>query len=981
MKKRIIGLTGLIIALGLTACGTNGKTPYIGENGNWWIGDSDLSIPAEGQDGKDGENGKDGSSVTVVSVEKTGTDGLVDTYTIIFSDGTRTTFTVTNGESNSIVSINLISSSGLTDTYQIIFSNGSTKTFTITNGKDGVDGRNLTVLSIELKSSEGLIDTYVINYSDGSKFEFVVSNGQDGKTPYIGDNGNWWIGDEDTGVLADWEKANNVPLTIYSNGLQYTTMTINNKTGYVVSGWTREYFSLYLKYDLIANGLTLSEAEDYIDELEDKKKNEHLVIPNYVGNIPVIGIGESSNLGFGKITLSRNTVYLGGEVFAGNENLREVDFNNCHITQIPYGGFRGTSVGNIVLPSSVNVIQDYAFQEVEMSDFDFSNIKYIGQLAFSNLKTPFVYLNKDVKYVGTRAFYSTKVYLEHETYPSDWPTEITTTNEWNGVVPTNCKTNGEYLYSVEDEEVTVYQYLGLNKRITIPSIINNMPVTKIGYGFGTPYNGNIEINNYKEIENYIYLEEVVLPEGVKEIGDFALCCIGVTIFAPSSLERISESFLYSLYDDDYLFPYFSINNEGIYAATNYLALAGSVMPQVIDGTSHSIEEWHSRAEIETSIYRIGFEINRTKVEDDEYFYYIDDGSSYSILSYKGLKGGSLTIPSYYNGKPVLSILRAAINYDTTLKNIKIENGITKIRPYGIYCYDVKYLYIPNSVSIINANGIYSENRSMVIYVYAASKPVDWDSNWTNVLSNVIYGMDGEININNFFVYMIKNNNVTLISYLGSSSNVYIPSSLDGNPVTIIKTGFYQRNGGADIYIPSSVTTIETNAFVNKSSKYFNIYCEIDDAAQGWNESWYFNTYRNDNSYYANKYWSQTEKFNYMFNNDYVYQYENGDVTLLAHCGNTNVVQVPRTIDNKSVSKISSYCFYFSTSINIYLPNNIQTIGELGIEFYNNNSSYQCNVYCEATSKPSNWNYNFVYNSYSSSNSYNISIYYNQQFGY
>ena len=45
------------------------------------------------------------------------------------------------------------------------------------------------------------IDTYVINYSDGSKFEFVVSNGQDGKTPYIGDNGNWWIGDEDTGVF------------------------------------------------------------------------------------------------------------------------------------------------------------------------------------------------------------------------------------------------------------------------------------------------------------------------------------------------------------------------------------------------------------------------------------------------------------------------------------------------------------------------------------------------------------------------------------------------------------------------------------------------------------------------------------------------------------------------------------------------------------------------------------------------------------
>lgn len=47
-----------------------------------------------GQDGADGEDGRG-----IVSVEKTGTQGLVDTYTITYTDGTTSTFEVTNGES------------------------------------------------------------------------------------------------------------------------------------------------------------------------------------------------------------------------------------------------------------------------------------------------------------------------------------------------------------------------------------------------------------------------------------------------------------------------------------------------------------------------------------------------------------------------------------------------------------------------------------------------------------------------------------------------------------------------------------------------------------------------------------------------------------------------------------------------------------------------------------------------------------------
>lgn len=51
----------------------------------------------------------------------------------------------------------------------------------------------------------------------------VNVEGNDGITPHIGDNGNWWIGDEDTGVKAEGEKGETGPqgepgVYILSNG-------------------------------------------------------------------------------------------------------------------------------------------------------------------------------------------------------------------------------------------------------------------------------------------------------------------------------------------------------------------------------------------------------------------------------------------------------------------------------------------------------------------------------------------------------------------------------------------------------------------------------------------------------------------------------------------------------------------------------------------------------------------------------------------
>ena len=51
--------------------GVDGNTPFIGENGNWWIGETDTGIKAAGTDGKDGINGIDGTNGKEIEIQKT----------------------------------------------------------------------------------------------------------------------------------------------------------------------------------------------------------------------------------------------------------------------------------------------------------------------------------------------------------------------------------------------------------------------------------------------------------------------------------------------------------------------------------------------------------------------------------------------------------------------------------------------------------------------------------------------------------------------------------------------------------------------------------------------------------------------------------------------------------------------------------------------------------------------------------------------
>ena len=112
--------------------------------------------------------GEQGTNIK--SVEKSASDGLTDTYTITLTDGSKSSFNVTNGKG--ISSIEKASASGLVDTYTITYNDGTTQNYTVNNGRG--------ISSISKTGASGLDDIYTITYNDGTTSTFTVTNGKDG---------------------------------------------------------------------------------------------------------------------------------------------------------------------------------------------------------------------------------------------------------------------------------------------------------------------------------------------------------------------------------------------------------------------------------------------------------------------------------------------------------------------------------------------------------------------------------------------------------------------------------------------------------------------------------------------------------------------------------------------------------------------------------------------------------------------------------
>ncbi|MBQ7906625.1 MAG: leucine-rich repeat protein [Clostridia bacterium] len=406
--KRLLILLSICFCFLLASC--SDQYLHIGENGNWWDNDTDLGVPAQGPQGETGPQGEEGPKGDKGFAGEQGDKG-------------------DKGD----------------------------------KGENGEDADPLTVVSVVKLPSSSNVDTYRISFSDGTSTTFSVTNGIDGNSPYIGENGNWWVGDEDTGVKATVDNMDRVG----TDGLLFRTTIRGGVAGYEVYGYSG------------------TETD--------------IIIPNYIFDQPVVSIAQDAlPSSVTSISISSNTEYL--PEFEDYTSLKSFDFNNAPVDTLPAGAFRDcSSLAKIENYENLKVLSSYAFYGTSLSEFDFSSIEVIDDHAFYNsllsdgewrlfAKECFIYIPSNVKSIGSNAFNS-----DIPVYYAGAAPEFTSTYLYS-----NVKTSDDgYYYLDNGTYVTLVNYGGIESRITTPKTIDSKPVTTIAkYGFvGNPRLERIEFSS------------------------------------------------------------------------------------------------------------------------------------------------------------------------------------------------------------------------------------------------------------------------------------------------------------------------------------------------------------------------------------------------------------------------------------------------------------------------------------------------------
>lgn len=196
------------------------------------------------------------------------------------------------------------------------------------DGEDGEDGRD----GVDGKDGQDGKDG--LNGQDGEDGE----DGKDGITPTIGDNGNWWIGDTDTGVQA---------------------------------GAGEEFI-----FDQEGKGTVL---------LAYVGSDAEVVIPEKCTQIAAGAF--ANNRIITSVVIPDSVTSIGEHAFDTCANLTSVKLpNNPNFTDIPNFAFNACALREISLPDSVDFIGDYAFHSNPyLTKAQYSEqVRWIGAWAFAD---------------------------------------------------------------------------------------------------------------------------------------------------------------------------------------------------------------------------------------------------------------------------------------------------------------------------------------------------------------------------------------------------------------------------------------------------------------------------------------------------------------------------------------------------------------------------------------------------------------------
>lgn len=744
MKKFLL-LFLLVISLLLTSCAA--QVPYIGENGNWWVGDDDLGVSAQGPQGEKGETGDKGDKGDKGNTGAQGQKG--DTG----AQGNE-------GSSITVTSVNKISSLNGVDTYKISFSDGSSTTFKVTNGKDG----------------------------------------ENGETPYIGENGNWHIGDEDTGVKAEIENMDRIG----TDGLIFRTTIRGGVAGYEVCGYT---------------GI-----------------DTDIIIPNYIFNQPVVSIMQDAFPSkITSVSISANTEWL--PEFENYSNLTSFDFNNAPVSTLLDGMFAScTKLTRIQNYANIKIIGYRAFYDTALTEFDFSCIMHIGAEAFKSCDylngeatlltgSPlFIYLPPNVVSVGQHAFGETLVYFSHQ---------LTTTIASDDDLDFgNVKHSADGYYYIDNGTyISLLNYDGSETRLTLPKKIDNKPVTTLeNLAFvGNPWIERIEIpNSVTTIGGESFygckkLHSIFIPDSVVTCGDFA-----------SDID--DDLLLYGFEFPTFFFESNTIDYTGGVTDPSHLnifkyMLAVSPSDIVDDDTCVYLKK--------TLSYEVVSIKNKAGL--------VTIPSTYNLLPVTrintyALCGETLTTAVEIEDG-INKISTKAFYCAYNLQYINIPDSVDIINQYGFYTLSDCVIYIERK-SI-------PEDWDSSWYYSIDSYVLNAHTNLNQTGDYLYETVDGKVYLTQY------------LKEIKPGTPIFIPEKIDGKTVYGVREKCFvglSSNSSSNRYVfvvPDTITAMEYHAIYLESYGYAYVYLEFASSStvpSTWNSNWVYSSY---SSSYITKYYAES----------------------------------------------------------------------------------------------------------------------------
>ncbi len=448
------------------------------------------------------------------------------------------------------------------------------------------------------------------------------------------------------------------------------------------------------------------------------------------------------------------------------------------------------------------------------------SITGIGGYAFyncDNLAT--VVIPAGVTTIGGYAFYGCgklTIYCEAESCPSGW------NSAWNA---SSCPVVWGYQlatpasafeYTSDGESVTITKYVGEYIDVVIPSTIDGLPVTKIGdSAFANLWDS---------------LTSVVIPDSVTSIGDFAFAsCVSLTsVIIPCSVKSIgiwAFCNCYALTTVTMLDGVTSIGESVFFDCRNLTTVVLPKSLMIISDQAFANCNSLTSIEIPNSVTSIGVRVfsgctaltSITVLNDNENYKDID-GNLYTkderlIVSYAiGKTEKTFTVPNTVTSIGVGSF-PACIN----LTKVNMPVGLTSIGSGAFAsCSSLTSVEIPDSVTSIGEGAFYNCSN-LTIYCEAESQPDGWDVDWNlidynnNERAPVVWGLTPA----SAFEWTSDGESVTITKYVGEYTDVVIPATIDGFPVTKIGEGvFSNRSNLNSAVIPDSVTSIGYWAFAN-----------------------------------------------------------------------------------------------------------------------------------------------------------------------